>query len=122
MACSLSSESLSTQFGDDGQGASARGAKPIAGSFEHEKRGIKKIIAKSERMANFAASDFPMETHYKQTRALPQRWSRNLFRAAAVTFGPDGCVGMPAAMAKHFFDAAEIGTRVEVIEPPTMVE
>ncbi len=33
-----------------------------------------------------------------------------------------GCVRMPAAMAKHFFDAAEIGTRVEVIELPTMVE
>lgn len=28
-----------------------------------------------------------------------------------------GCVRMPIAMAKHFFDAAEIGTRVEVIEP-----
>ncbi len=33
-----------------------------------------------------------------------------------------GCVRMPEAMAKHFFDAAEIGTRVEVIEPPTMVQ
>ncbi len=32
-----------------------------------------------------------------------------------------GCIRMPTAMAKHFFDAAEIGTRVEVIEPPTMV-
>lgn len=32
-----------------------------------------------------------------------------------------GCVRMPAAMAKHFFDAAELGTRVEVIEPPLMV-
>jgi lipoprotein-anchoring transpeptidase ErfK/SrfK len=28
-----------------------------------------------------------------------------------------GCVRMPTAMAKHFFDAAEIGTRVEVTEP-----
>jgi L,D-transpeptidase-like protein len=28
-----------------------------------------------------------------------------------------GCVRMPIRMAKHFFDAAEIGTRVEVIEP-----
>jgi lipoprotein-anchoring transpeptidase ErfK/SrfK len=28
---------------------------------------------------------------------------------------------MPTAMAKHFFDAAEIGTRVEVIEPPVMM-
>jgi hypothetical protein len=33
-----------------------------------------------------------------------------------------GCVRMPVKMAKHFFDAAEIGTRVEVIEPPVMVE
>ena len=33
-----------------------------------------------------------------------------------------GCVRMPIAMAQHFFDAAEIGTRVEVIEPPAMVE
>jgi lipoprotein-anchoring transpeptidase ErfK/SrfK len=33
-----------------------------------------------------------------------------------------GCIRMPAPMAKHFFDAAEIGTRVEVIEPPLMVE
>lgn len=32
-----------------------------------------------------------------------------------------GCVRMPENMAKHFFDAAEVGTRVEVIEPPTMV-
>jgi hypothetical protein len=32
-----------------------------------------------------------------------------------------GCIRMPTAMAKHFFDAAEIGTRVEVIEPPVMV-
>ncbi|HEX3817260.1 MAG TPA: L,D-transpeptidase family protein [Chthoniobacterales bacterium] len=29
-----------------------------------------------------------------------------------------GCVRMPREMAKHFFDAAELGTRVEVIEPP----
>ena len=28
-----------------------------------------------------------------------------------------GCVRMPMAMAKHFFEAAEVGTRVEVIEP-----
>ncbi|MGI8430953.1 MAG: L,D-transpeptidase family protein [Chthoniobacterales bacterium] len=28
-----------------------------------------------------------------------------------------GCVRMPIEMAKHFFDAAELGTRVEVIEP-----
>ncbi|MDQ3197902.1 MAG: L,D-transpeptidase family protein [Verrucomicrobiota bacterium] len=33
-----------------------------------------------------------------------------------------GCVRMPIEMAKHFFEAAEIGTRVEVIEPPIMVE
>ena len=33
-----------------------------------------------------------------------------------------GCVRMPIKMAKHFFEAAEIGTRVEVIEPPIMVE
>ena len=33
-----------------------------------------------------------------------------------------GCVRMPIKMAKHFFDAAEVGTRVEVIEPPIMVE
>lgn len=33
-----------------------------------------------------------------------------------------GCIRMPPTMAKHFFDAAEIGTRVEVIEPPIMVE
>jgi len=32
-----------------------------------------------------------------------------------------GCIRIPAAMAKHFFDAAEIGTGVEVIEPPLMV-
>ncbi len=29
-----------------------------------------------------------------------------------------GCIRMPKAMAKHFFEAAEVGTRVEVIEPP----
>jgi hypothetical protein len=28
-----------------------------------------------------------------------------------------GCIRMPPTMAKHFYDAAEIGTRVEVIEP-----
>ncbi len=33
-----------------------------------------------------------------------------------------GCIRMPATMAKHFFEAAELGTRVEVIEPPIMVE
>ncbi|MBA3607898.1 MAG: L,D-transpeptidase family protein [Chthoniobacterales bacterium] len=33
-----------------------------------------------------------------------------------------GCVRMPMRMAKNFFEAAEIGTRVEVIEPPIMVE
>ncbi len=33
-----------------------------------------------------------------------------------------GCVRMPVKMAKHFFEAAETGTRVEVIEPPIMVE
>jgi hypothetical protein len=33
-----------------------------------------------------------------------------------------GCIRMPIRMAKHFFDAAELGTRVEVIEPPIMVE
>lgn len=33
-----------------------------------------------------------------------------------------GCIRMPAPMAKRFFDAAEVGTRVEVIEPPLMVE
>lgn len=32
-----------------------------------------------------------------------------------------GCIRMPIAMAKHFFEAAEVGTRVEVIEPPIMV-
>ncbi|MBA3962396.1 MAG: L,D-transpeptidase family protein [Chthoniobacterales bacterium] len=29
-----------------------------------------------------------------------------------------GCIRMPIVMAKHFFEAAEVGTRVEVIEPP----
>lgn len=29
-----------------------------------------------------------------------------------------GCVRMPLIMARHFFDAAEIGTRVEVVESP----
>lgn len=33
-----------------------------------------------------------------------------------------GCIRMPMKMAKPFFEAAEIGTRVEVIEPPIMVE
>ncbi|HXA08485.1 MAG TPA: L,D-transpeptidase family protein [Chthoniobacterales bacterium] len=33
-----------------------------------------------------------------------------------------GCVRMPEEMAQHFFDAAEVGTRVEVIEPPIMVQ
>lgn len=33
-----------------------------------------------------------------------------------------GCIRMPAPMAKHFFEAAEVGTHVEVIEPPLMVE
>jgi len=33
-----------------------------------------------------------------------------------------GCIRLPPEMAKHFFEAAEIGTRVEVIEPPPKVE
>ena len=33
-----------------------------------------------------------------------------------------GCIRLPAGMAKHFFEAAEVGTSVEVIEPPTMVQ
>jgi len=33
-----------------------------------------------------------------------------------------GCIRLPPEMAKHFFEAAEIGTRVEVIEPPSKVE
>jgi len=33
-----------------------------------------------------------------------------------------GCIRLPPTMAKHFFEAAEIGTRVEVIEPPLMVQ
>lgn len=33
-----------------------------------------------------------------------------------------GCIRMPARMAKRFFDAAKVGTRVEVIERPIMVE
>ena len=33
-----------------------------------------------------------------------------------------GCIRMPPIMAKHFYDAAEVGTRVEVIEPPVMVQ
>ena len=32
-----------------------------------------------------------------------------------------GCIRMPENMAKHFFDAASVGTRVEVIEPPLKV-
>ena len=32
-----------------------------------------------------------------------------------------GCIRMPEKMAKHFFDAARMGTRVEVIEPPIRV-
>jgi hypothetical protein len=31
-----------------------------------------------------------------------------------------GCVRMPLLMAKRFFDAAKVGTRVEVIEPPAV--
>jgi hypothetical protein len=33
-----------------------------------------------------------------------------------------GCIRMPEKMAQRFFDAATVGTRVEVIEPPVMVE
>jgi hypothetical protein len=33
-----------------------------------------------------------------------------------------GCIRLPEEMAKHFFDAAEVGTRVEVIEPSVMVQ
>lgn len=33
-----------------------------------------------------------------------------------------GCVRMPITMARNFFEAAEVGTRVEVVEPPIMVE
>ncbi len=33
-----------------------------------------------------------------------------------------GCIRMPAKMAKRFFEATEVGTRVEVIAPPLMVE
>ena len=33
-----------------------------------------------------------------------------------------GCIRMPAKMAKHFFEAARVGTRVEVIEPPLKVK
>jgi hypothetical protein len=29
---------------------------------------------------------------------------------------------LPVMMAKHFFEAAEVGTRVEVIEPPLIVQ
>ena len=33
-----------------------------------------------------------------------------------------GCIRLPPTMAKHFYEAAEIGMPVEVIEPPTMVQ
>jgi hypothetical protein len=33
-----------------------------------------------------------------------------------------GCIRLPVMMAKHFFEAAEVGTRVEVIEPPLIVQ
>ncbi len=33
-----------------------------------------------------------------------------------------GCVRMPIEMAQHFFDAAKIGTSVEVVEPGTPVK
>ena len=33
-----------------------------------------------------------------------------------------GCIRMPEKMAKHFFDAARMATRVEVIEPPIEVK
>ena len=33
-----------------------------------------------------------------------------------------GCVRMPEKMARRFFESAKVGTRVEVIEPPLMVE
>ena len=33
-----------------------------------------------------------------------------------------GCIRMPEKMARRFFEAAKVGTRVEVIEPPLMVE
>lgn len=32
-----------------------------------------------------------------------------------------GCIRMPEKMAKHFFDAAKVGTRVEVVQPPLKV-
>lgn len=32
-----------------------------------------------------------------------------------------GCIRMPIVMAKHFFDASEVGTRVEVVEPPLRI-
>jgi lipoprotein-anchoring transpeptidase ErfK/SrfK len=32
-----------------------------------------------------------------------------------------GCIRMPEKMAKHFFDAAKVGTRVEVVEPPLRI-
>jgi L,D-transpeptidase catalytic domain len=74
----------------------------------------------------------PGEKRLRQVRTMPQLSRRpNIFsQRLATECTPDlsrtiashGCVRVPAAMAKHFFDAAEIGTRVEVIEPPTMVE
>lgn len=33
-----------------------------------------------------------------------------------------GCIRLPPIMAKHFFEAAEVGTTVEVIEPPLIVQ
>jgi hypothetical protein len=33
-----------------------------------------------------------------------------------------GCIRLPPAMAKHFFEAAEIGTRVEVVEPAMVAQ
>jgi lipoprotein-anchoring transpeptidase ErfK/SrfK len=33
-----------------------------------------------------------------------------------------GCIRLPMKMAQHFFEAATVGTPVEVIEPPIMVE
>src|SRR5262249_9181189 len=33
-----------------------------------------------------------------------------------------GCIRLPEIMAKHFYEAAEIGTPVEVVEPPTIVQ
>lgn len=33
-----------------------------------------------------------------------------------------GCIRLPPVMAKHFYDAAEVGTQVEVIKPPIIVQ